>query len=68
MMNGAGTCKDFPPAVINAMIGITSILVLAIISMGAYYVYAKKKQEKKKTVQEANKDFDSIVVNPVAAQ
>lgn len=68
MMNAPGTCQDFPPAVINAMIGIATALVLLIVSMGVYYVHAKKQQENKRTAEENNKDFDAIVENPVAAQ
>ena len=68
VMNAPGTCQDFPPAVINAMIGIATALVLLIIGMGVYYVHAKKQQENKRTAEENNKDFDAIVENPVAAQ
>lgn len=67
MMEGPGTCQDFPPAVINVMIGITATLMLVIVSMGVYYIHAKKQQEGKRTA-EANKDFDAIVENPAAAE
>lgn len=63
----AGSCSDFPPAVINAMIGITATLVLVIVGMGAYYVSAKKQQQNKRTAEGA-KDFDSIAENPVPVE
>lgn len=62
------TCSDFPPAAINAMIGVTATLALAIVGMGAYYVSAKKQQEKKRAAEAGNKDFDAIAENPVAGQ
>lgn len=67
MTEGPGTCQDFPPAVINTMIGITATLMLVIVSMGVYYTHAKKQQEGKRTAED-NKDFDSIVENPAAAE
>ena len=68
MTNGKGTCQGVPPAVINVMIGIATVMVLVMVSMGVYYVNAKKQQENKRVAQEASKDFDSIIENPVAAE
>jgi len=62
------TCSDFPPAAINAMIGVTATLLLAIVGMGAYYVSAKKQQEQKRAAQGADKDFDAIADSPVAGE
>jgi len=59
----SGECQDFSPAFINAIIGITSLLALIVISQAAYYMYAKKQQAGKKAAEEANKDFDAVVEN-----
>lgn len=45
------------------MIGIICALILTIVSLVGYYIKAKSAKQSKRTTQEANKDFDSIVVN-----
>lgn len=61
VVGDAGTCQEFPPVVINAMIGIITALLISIVSMYVYYLNAKKQKENETKVEENNKDFDSII-------
>lgn len=61
-------CSTMPPVVINILIGVASMLGLVTVSLLGYYMYAQKQRESKKTAEEANKDFDAIAENNVAAQ